>query len=67
VKLEYEMALRFYNADMTYTNIITSPYPADKKSFPIRWLIVVMVVLASFTFAMIALLFIEKQSFDRDN
>jgi hypothetical protein len=62
VKLDYELAWRFYNADMTYSNIVTYPYPADKKSYPIRWLIVVIATLAAFVFAMLVLLFVEKRS-----
>jgi hypothetical protein len=58
------MALRFYNADMTYSNMITRPFVADKKSYPIRWLIVVVVTIAAFVFAMLAILIIEKRAFD---
>lgn len=64
IKQDYEMALRFYNADMTYSNMITSPFAADKKSYPIRWLIVVVVAIAAFVFAMLAILIIEKRAFD---
>jgi hypothetical protein len=64
IKQDYEMALRFYNADMTYSNMITRPFVADKKSYPIRWLIVVVVTIAAFVFAMLAILIIEKRAFD---
>ncbi len=61
VKLDYELALRFLGADMTYTNVVTYPFVADKKSYPIRWLIVVVVTLAAIVFAMLTILFIEKR------
>lgn len=61
VKLDYEMALRFLKAEMSYSNVITYPFVADKKSYPIRWLIVVVVSLAAFVFSMLAILFIEKR------
>jgi hypothetical protein len=64
VKLDYEMAWRFYNSDMTYSNIVTYPYPADKKSYPIRWLIVVIATLAALVFALLILLFVEKRGAD---
>ena len=67
VKQDYENAKRFYIADMTYSNIISSPFASDKKSYPIRWLIVAVVTIASFVFAMLALLFIEKRAFDSKN
>ena len=60
-KLDYELALRFLNANMTYSNIVTYPFVADKKSYPIRWLIVAVVALAAFVFAMVVILFIEKR------
>ncbi len=61
VKIDYEMALRFIASDMTYSNIVTYPYVADKKSYPIRWLIVVVVSIAAFVFALLTILFIEKR------
>jgi len=61
VKIDYEMALRFIASDMTYSNVVTYPYVADKKSYPIRWLIVVVVSIAAFVFALLAILFIEKR------
>ncbi len=42
VKLEYELELRFYNADMTFSNVISEPFVADKKSYPVRWVIVAL-------------------------
>lgn len=61
VKLDYELALRFLNAEMTYSNIISYPFVSDKKSYPIRWLIVVVVTIAAFVFSLLAILFIEKR------
>lgn len=60
-KLDYELAVRFLHANMTYSNIVTYPYVSDKKSYPIRWLIVVVVSLAAFVFTMIIILFVEKR------
>lgn len=62
LKQDYEMTQRFYNSKMTYSNIVAKPFPADKKSFPVRWLIVLIVSLASFAFAMLAILFIDNRS-----
>lgn len=64
-KVEYEDALRFYTDKLTYTNVITSPFPADKKSYPIRWLILVITVLVTFFFAIIVILIIENLRFVR--
>ena len=67
VKLDYEMAMRFYTSNLTYSNIITYPYPSDKKSYPIRWLIVAIVSLASFVMALMIIFFIENKKRQPDN
>lgn len=61
VKQDLEMTQRFFKSAMTYSNVVSKPYPADKKSYPVRWLIVVVVSLASFAFAMLAILFFENR------
>lgn len=61
VKLDYEMALRFFDSDLTYSNIVSYPYPSDKKSYPIRWLIVSLVSLASFVMALLVIFFLENK------
>jgi uncharacterized protein involved in exopolysaccharide biosynthesis len=67
VKLDYEMAMRFYNSNLSYSNIITYPFPSDKKSYPIRWLIVAIVSLASFVMALMVIFFIENKKKQSDN
>lgn len=61
VKLDYEMALRFYDSNLSYSNVISYPYPSDKKSYPIRWLIVSLVSLASFVMALLVIFFLENK------
>jgi len=59
-KVEYENALRFYNAELTYCNVITEPFPADKKSYPVRWLIVAMTFILTFFFSIVIILMVEN-------
>jgi len=61
IKEDYEMALRFVNADLTYTNIVTYPFPADKKAYPVRWIIVVIVALAAFILASLVIFVLESR------
>lgn len=61
VKLDYEMALRFYNSNLTYSNIISPPYPSDKKSYPIRWLIVALFTTATFVMSLLIIFFMENK------
>jgi len=35
LKQDLEMTQRFYNSNMTYSNIVAKPFPADKKSYPV--------------------------------
>jgi uncharacterized protein involved in exopolysaccharide biosynthesis len=58
--VEYEDALRFYNANLTYCNVITKPFPADKKSYPVRWLIVAMTLILTFFFSIVVILMVEN-------
>ncbi len=53
LKIQYENALKDLSKELTYTNIVTKPVPAEKKSSPVRSLIVLM-----FTASMLLLSFI---------
>lgn len=60
LKLEYDRAYMDYDRRFTYSNIITKPYIADKKAYPVRWLIVVFSALSSLVLAYIIILVIEN-------
>jgi len=62
-KKDLELAERFLYSKMTYSNIITYPSIADKKSYPIRWLVVAVVAIAAFIFALVVVLFIENRKY----
>jgi len=53
LKLNYENALKDLTKELTYSNVVTKPVPAEKKSSPVRSLIVIM-----FTGSMLLLSFI---------
>jgi uncharacterized protein involved in exopolysaccharide biosynthesis len=61
VKLDYEQQLRIYNANLTFSNVITEPYPADKKSYPVRWVIVALCGLGAFLITILTLFIIENR------
>ena len=58
-KIQYENALINTEKHITYTTVVTKPVPADKKSYPIRWLIVVNIILATLIFSIVIIAFIE--------
>ena len=64
-KKDLELAERFLYSKMTYSNIITYPSVADKKSYPIRWLVVAIVAIAAFIFALFVILFIENRKYKK--
>ena len=61
LKVDYEKEQRFYNSELTYSNIITEPFPADKKSFPVRWVIVALSGLGAFLLSILVIFIIENR------
>ena len=59
-RVDYENALRFYRSKLTFTNEVTSPFPSDKKAYPVRWLIVAITVIVTLFFAVILILLFDK-------
>ncbi len=61
IKTEHEIALRDVKKELTYTNLVSSPVPADKKVYPIRWLIVFISTLSAMIISFMVILYFEKQ------
>lgn len=61
--MSYEHSLKDFNKVQTYSNVLVKPRVSDKKASPIRWLIVVVAVVASmgFTFVLLLLLGYQKK------
>lgn len=60
-KLSYDQALSDLTKELTYTNLVTKPFPADKKSYPIRWLIVVISTISANAFLFLVVLMLDKR------
>lgn len=56
VRNEYDNILRELDKKFTYTYVVSSPVPSDKKSYPIRWLIVVISVVSANMFLFFAVI-----------
>ncbi len=64
---EYELAFYDANKEFTYTNIVSHPVVADKKSSPVRWLIVFYTVIISLFFSLVVIIYVEnKQHIQHD-
>lgn len=48
------------NRNQLFSSMVSKPIPADKKSYPVRWLILAGVILAGLIFAFIVLLVVEN-------
>jgi len=60
IKIDYENALKDLTKELTYTNIINKAIPADKKCYPVRWLIVLISILSSWVLSLLIIIYIEK-------
>jgi len=56
-----DQTYRDYKRDFSYINLITAPYPAQKNSYPIRWLIVLSVMLVTVITSMIVVIAIDNR------
>lgn len=61
-KVEYDNTLTDLNKELTYISEVTSPIVADKKSYPIRWLIMLISVLSANLFLFVILLIMDKKT-----
>ena len=61
LKLDYDRAVLDYNRNFTYVNILNKPFPADKKAYPIRWVIVLMSAIGALMVAVIVIAILERR------
>ncbi len=61
VKLSYEVEYRHVASNVTYTNVITYPFVPDKKSYPVRWFIVLISIIGTITLALIIIAWFERK------
>lgn len=60
LKILYENSLRDYTKVLTYCNVITKPIPAEKKSYPVRSMLILGFTAAMVFLAFITIIIIEK-------
>ena len=60
-KYSKEIAEKEYNKKISYSQVVSSPYPADKKSYPVRWAVVAITVITSLIFSLIVIAFIDSK------
>lgn len=55
----YEVHLNEFEKDITYAHVVEYPMPADKKSYPVRWLIVAFSVVSAVFLALLVFLILD--------
>jgi uncharacterized protein involved in exopolysaccharide biosynthesis len=58
--MKYQEAMKDVNKEITFSNVVEAPTPADKKSYPIRWIIVLISCAVGLVFTVVVLRLIEK-------
>ncbi|HSN50054.1 MAG TPA: Wzz/FepE/Etk N-terminal domain-containing protein [Bacteroidales bacterium] len=61
LKLAYDQAVLDYNRNYTFVNILSKPFPADKKGYPIRWVIVLASAFAALFLAIMIIGIIDRR------
>ncbi|MDR0970199.1 MAG: hypothetical protein LBM67_06660 [Lentimicrobiaceae bacterium] len=61
IKLDYEQEWRFVKTDLTYSNILSEPFVADKKSYPVRWVVVALSMSGALLFSILAIFIFENK------
>ena len=65
-ELKYDQAIYDAQKEFTFTNIVTPPVVADKKSYPVRWLILLYSVVASLFFSVVIISVIENRHINEE-
>ena len=56
---EYDFYLSEYEKEITYCHVVEYPVPADKKSYPVRWLIVAFSTISAIFLALLVFLVLD--------
>jgi capsular polysaccharide biosynthesis protein len=59
LKIQFDLGISQGTKKITYSIIVERPFPADKKSYPVRWLIVLLSTLAALTASFVTVLLID--------
>ena len=60
VKLEYEKEIRQAEGELTFLHLVSRPYIADQKSYPVRWIIVALCGISALLMSILVVVAIEK-------
>jgi capsular polysaccharide biosynthesis protein len=61
---QYEFYMSEYEKNITYCHVVEYPLPADKKSYPVRWLIVTLTTFSALFLALLIFLVLDYRKTD---
>ena len=61
LKDDYDKSISDLNKELTYANVVTQPVPADRKSYPVRWLIVTITSVSALLLSLLLFSFIGNR------
>ena len=64
IKAIYELNISEYEKNITYSHVVEHPFPADKKSYPVRWLIVAFSAFSAVFLALLVFLVLDYRKED---
>lgn len=59
-KKKYDEQMCLYSTELTFYEMINEPFVSDRKSYPVRWVIVALVALGAMFMSVLTLLVIER-------
>jgi capsular polysaccharide biosynthesis protein len=60
IKVEYENVLKDMTKELTYSNLVTKPVPAERKSYPVRSLMILMFTASVLFFSLLVMVIMEN-------
>ena len=61
LKTNEDEALADYKRDYTFYNVVTAPYPSQKKAYPVRWVIILTAMAVTLLTSMLVVILIENR------
>lgn len=62
IRSNYDLAIKDFNRDFTYVNVVSKPFVADKKAYPVRWLIVFYSVMVALFLSIVTIAVLENRN-----
>lgn len=62
IKVDYDKAISDLTKELTYSNVVTKPFPADSKSYPVRSLIVIVSAFSALLLGLLVFVILDRKS-----